>query len=140
MVDFIKDNALIVIAVGSFVVLVAIGFIVDTFILHKKPKENKKEEKTTETVDNVQPEQEITEQPTVQPEQEIVEQPTVQPEQEVVEQTQEVVEEVQPQEPVTEEVTETVENQMPAPEIEEVNESLFHKPEEPNNGDSPWEV
>ena len=116
------------------------------FILHKKPKENKKEEKV-ETSDNVQPivqPEEVVAEPTVQTEQETVEQPITQPEQEVIEQptiqqetVEETVEEVQPQEPVAEQATE---NQAAAPEIEEVNESLFHKPEEHNNGDSPWEV
>ena len=42
MGEFIRDNSLVIILIGSLIIFVALGFIVDTFFLKKKraKKEN----------------------------------------------------------------------------------------------------
>ena len=122
MGEFIRDNSLIIIAVGSFIILVALGFIIDVFVLKKKKakKENleNKQEDVLETTPEVIPETNI------EPNTILENEPTLENVQEVPEQAPEVIDE------------NVVSNDV----IEEVNESPFSKAEEPKNDKSPWEV
>jgi len=125
MIDFIKDNALIFIAIGSFIILVAIGFIVDTYVLSKKKKSKKVESDNVVTTDAAQ----VTEsKPEAEPTQEEV------LSEQVIEEDSQVNVELPPVENVQNE------NQMSSDDIEEVNESPFTKTEDTNDGSSPWEV